>query len=167
MIVSFIAAVAENNAIGRNNELPWRLPGDLRFFKKVTLGKPVVMGSKTFVSLGRPLPGRLNIVLSRNKDLPVPEGVVVCTSIADCLKRMQEEPGGEGFIIGGGQLFEATMSAAERMYITRVHAAIADADAFFPAIDHTHWKMVWEEAHEADEHNQYAYTFEQYERIGF
>jgi dihydrofolate reductase len=165
MILSFIVAVSENNAIGKGNMLPWHLPEDLKFFKRITLGKPVLMGSKTFVSLGRPLPGRLNIVVSGNKDFPVPEGVLLYNDIKPALERMQQENVEEGFIIGGGKMFEATMDIADRMYITRVHTSIDGADVFFPPVDHTHWKLVWEEHHDADEKHQYPYTFQQLERI--
>ena len=165
MIISFIDAVSDNNALGRNNSLPWNLPEDLKFFKRTTMGKPVMMGRKTFESLGRPLPGRLNIVISRDKDLELPEGVLLYDNADAAIERLQQENTEEGFIIGGGTLFESAMPLAERMYITRVHANIPDADAFFPVIDHGHWKLVWDEQHEADEKHQYAYTFERYERI--
>lgn len=165
MILSFIVAVAENNAIGKDNQLPWHLPEDLKFFKRTTLGKPVLMGSKTFESLGKPLPGRLNIVLSRRKDLVLPEGVLRFDTIDAAIARIQEEACEEGFIIGGGKVFEATMPIVDRMYITRVKCMVPDADAFFPDVDHTHWKLVWQEPHAADEKHKYAFTFERYERI--
>ncbi len=165
MILSFIVAVSENNAIGRHNTLPWHLPEDLKFFKRTTMGKPVVMGRKTFESLGRQLPGRLNIILSHNKDTKVPEGVVLCDDINAAIERLQQENTEEGFIIGGGKVFETTMSLVDRMYITRVHTTINDADAFFPNIDHTHWKLVWEEKHHVDDFHQFPFTFQKYERI--
>ena len=167
MILSFIVAVSENNAIGRHNSLPWHLPEDLKFFKRTTLGKPVIMGRKTFESLGKPLPGRLNIVLSGNKDLQLPPGVLLYDNINAAIERLQNEPIDEGFIIGGGKVFKTTMPLIDRMYVTRVHAIIPDANAFFPDIDHTHWKLVWEEKHAPDEQNKYAYTFQKYERIEF
>ena len=165
MTISFIVAMSENNAIGRGNELPWHLPADMQFFKRTTMGKPVLMGRKTYESLGKPLPGRLNIVVSRDKNFAVPDGVLICDNINDAVERLEAEAVEEGFIIGGGKIFEETMSQAERMYITRVHADISDADTFFPAIDHTHWKLAWEEKHTADEKHAYAYTFQQYDRI--
>ena len=165
MILSFIVAVSENNAIGRHNTLPWHLPEDLKFFKRTTMGKPVIMGRKTFESLGKALPGRLNIVLSHDKDLKVPEGVLVYGEISEAVERIQQEQCEEGFIIGGGKVFEATMPLVERMYITRVHTTINDADAFFPNIDHTHWKLVWEEKHHVDDFHQFPFTFQKYERI--
>lgn len=164
MILSFIAAIDDNNAIGKDNQLPWHLPEDLKFFKRITLGKPVLMGRKTYESLGRPLPGRLNIVIS-TQNIPLPAGVLLYPTIEEGLNRLQQETTDEGFIIGGGTIFSATMPQADRLYITRVHTAIAGASAFFPAIDHTHWHMAWQEKHKADEKHKYDYTFEQYERI--
>jgi dihydrofolate reductase len=165
MILSFIVAVSDDNAIGRNNTLPWYLPDDLKFFKRTTMGKPVIMGRKTFESLGRELPGRLNIVLSSNKNLVLPEGVLLFDDINAAIERLKSEPSEECFIIGGGKIFETTMPMVDRMYITRVHTTVPDADAFFPAIDHTHWKLTWEEKHNADAQNAYAFDFQQYDRI--
>ncbi len=165
MILSFIVAVSENNAIGKGNALPWHLPEDLKCFKRTTLGKPVLMGRKTYESLGRPLPGRLNIVVSGNKELELPDGVLLYNDINAAVERMQHETAEEGFIIGGGKIFEETMALADRMYITRVHTTIPDADVFFPDVDHTHWKLVWEEKHNADEKHKYSFDFQQYERI--
>ena len=165
MVLSFIAAVSENNAIGRHNALPWHLPEDLKFFKCTTMGKPVIMGRKTFESLGKALPGRLNIVLSGSKDLKLPDVVLLYDDINPAIERLQQESADEGFIIGGGKVFEATMPLADRLYITRVHTIIHDADAFFPPIDHTHWKLVWEERHHVDDFHQYPFTFQKFERV--
>jgi dihydrofolate reductase len=163
MILSLIVAAAENNAIGKHNGLPWYLPEDLKFFKKTTLGKPVLMGRKTYESLGKPLPGRLNIVVS-SKELKLPEGVLLFSDLAAGIERIEQEQCEEGFVIGGGQIFEAAMPQIERMYITRVHTIVPDADAFFPNIDHTHWKLVWQEPHQADDKHSFAFTFQRYER---
>jgi len=166
MILSLIAAVSENNAIGIHNTLPWYLPEDLKFFKRTTIGKPVIMGRKTFESIGRkPLPGRLNIVLSGRKDLEVPEGMLVFDNMDAALERLQHENTEECFIVGGEKVFEAAMPSLDRMYITRVHTTIPEADAFFPDIDHTHWKLTWEEKHKADEKHKYDYAFQLYERV--
>jgi dihydrofolate reductase len=166
MILSLIAAVAENNAIGIHNTLPWYLPEDLKFFKRTTMGKPVVMGRKTFESIGRkPLPGRLNIVLSSKADLEVPEGVLVYQTLDAAIERLQQESTEECFIVGGERVFEAAMPRLDRMYITRVYTVIQDADAFFPDIDHTHWKLTWEAKHKADDKHKYDYTFQLYERV--
>jgi dihydrofolate reductase len=165
MIISLIAAVSENNAIGINNTLPWYLPEDLKFFKRTTLGKPVIMGRKTYDSLGKPLPGRLNIVLSHQKNIELPEGVLLYDDTDKALERLQKENKEEIFIIGGGKVFETAIEQADRLYITRVHTNIPDADAFFPVIDHSHWKLTWEEKHEADLQHKYAFTFQKFERV--
>lgn len=165
MTLSFIVAASENNAIGINNELPWRLPEDLKFFKRTTMGKPVIMGRKTYESLGRPLPGRLNVVMSTSEYLQLPEGVVQAESVSEAIAVAEGEKKDEVFIIGGGKVFAESMHLADRLYITRVHTVISNADAFFPEIDHTHWKLVWYEDHKADDKHAYDYTFQQYERI--
>lgn len=165
MILSSIVAADEKNAIGKDNQLPWHLPNDLKFFKKTTLGKPVLMGRKTFESLGKPLPRRLNIVISKQEDLKLPEGVLHFDTVEDGIKRMEQENVDEGFIIGGGKIFEHAMNDIDRLYLTRVHTTIEAATTFFPEIDHTHWKLVWQEAHPADEKHAFSFTFQQYERI--
>src|SRR5580704_8680049 len=106
MILSFIVAVSDNNAIGKHNKLPWHLPEDLKFFKRTTMGKPVMMGRKTFESLAKHLPGRLHIVLSGNKEMALPEGVLLYDDIGKAMERMQQENADEGFIIGGGKIFK-------------------------------------------------------------
>ena len=113
----------------------------------------------------KPLPGRLNIVLSRDKDLSLPEGVLLYNDINAAIERVQREDTEEAFVIGGGKIFEQAMPTADRMYVTRVNTVIADADAFFPPVDHTHWKLVWQEKHSADDRHAFDYTFEQYERV--
>ena len=165
MIISAIVAVSENNAIGRDNTLPWHLPEDLKFFKRTTKGKPMLMGRKTFESLGGVLKDRLHIVVSSQKDLQLPEGVVLANSLNEGLEKLKAAGDEEVFIIGGGQIFSETIEIIDRLYITVVHTVIDDAWAFFPDIDHGHWKLVWEEKHEADERHKYAYTFQQFERV--
>lgn len=164
MVVSFIVAASENDGIGINNQLPWHLPEDLKFFKRTTLGKPVIMGRKTYESLGRPLPGRLNIVLSKNADLQLPDGVLLMHDIADAIALLNEQQTEEAFIIGGGNIFRKTLEFADRIYLTRVHTTLEEADVFFPHLDHSHWHLAWEEAHGADEKHAFAYTFQRYER---
>jgi dihydrofolate reductase len=163
MHISFIAAADEHNAIGNHNELPWHLPEDLKFFKRTTLGKPVMMGRKTYESLGKPLPGRLNIVISRN-NMVLPEGVLLYHDIQTGLDRLRHEHDEEGFVIGGGKIFEDALQYADRIYLTRVHTVVPHADAYFPKIEPKEWPLVWEEAHLADEKHKFAYTFQRYER---
>jgi dihydrofolate reductase len=165
MILSAIVAVSRNNAIGKDNQLPWHLPEDLKFFKRTTMGKPILMGRKTYESMGRPLKGRLNIVISTQQDLKLPEEILLFNSLNEGMERMEAENAEEGFIIGGGQIFAETLNELDRIYLTKVDTVIEDANAFFPEIDHAHWKVVWEEAHEADEKHQYRFVIQQLERI--
>ncbi len=165
MIISAIVAVSDNHAIGKDNGLPWHLPEDLKFFKRTTLGKPMLMGRKTFESLPGILKNRLHIVVSTKGDLSLPEGVVLCDSLEEGIEKLKETGSEEVFIIGGGQIFTETMNIVDRLYITEVHTVIEGATAFFPLVDHSHWKLVWEEKHQADEKHQYDYTFKQYERV--
>ena len=165
MILSAIVAISENYAIGKGNQLPWHLPEDLKFFKRTTLGKPVLMGRKTFDSLGRPLKGRLNIVLSSQQSLDLPEGVLLYHELDEAIARLKDEATEEAFVIGGGNVYEQSMRVPDRLYITKVHTTIDDAEVFFPKVDLNKWKLVWAEAHEADEKHQYAFTFQQWDRI--
>ena len=162
MKISAIVAMDSQNGIGINNQLPWHLPNDLKFFKSVTIGKPIIMGRKTFESLGRPLPGRLNVVIS-SQQLALPEGVIVLPSIDAALAYVAAQQHEEVFIIGGGQIFEATMPILDTLYITEVHTTVA-ADIFFPIIDAADWNLDWQEAHTIDEKHAFAYTFKKYLR---
>ncbi len=163
MTVSIIVAASENEVIGLNNQLPWRLPTDLKYFKSTTLGKPIVMGRKTFESLGRPLPGRPNIVITRQPDY-APEGVYVVPSIEAGIAKANTFEGDELFITGGSQIFVQAMPLVERIYLTRVYAVV-HGDAFFPVIHGSDWNLVSDERHEADEKNQYPFAFQVWERI--
>lgn len=151
--------------MGKANKLPWHLPADLKFFKQTTLRKPVVMGRRTWESLGKPLPGRLNVVVSRSLDGSLPEGVLVYENPEKALERVQQEPVDEAFVIGGSKLFADTLDRLDRMYITRIHTRVPDADTWFPHVDHSQWKLVWEEPHEADEKHAFSFVFQQWERI--
>jgi dihydrofolate reductase len=141
--ISIIAAAARNNVIGRDNQLPWQLPEDLRYFKQVTLGKPVVMGRKTFESIGRPLPGRLNIVISRQPDWRA-EGVLVASGLEAALQlaeREAPETVDELMVIGGAEIYKQALPLASRIYLTRVHEDF-EGDALFPAIDEQSWTLI-------------------------
>jgi len=141
--ISIIAAAARNNVIGRDNQLPWQLPDDLRYFKQVTLGKPVVMGRKTFESIGRLLPGRLNIVISRQPDWQA-EGVLVASGLEVALQlaeRQAPETADELMVIGGAEIYKQALPLASRIYLTRVHEEF-EGDAFFPDIDERSWMLV-------------------------
>ncbi|MBR9805496.1 dihydrofolate reductase [bacterium] len=173
--MSFIAALAENGVIGRNNQLPWRLSRDLQYFKQATLGKPVVMGRHTFESLPKALPGRVNIIISRRAELAAvaPPDVVAAgdsvwvSDVSQAIELAQaicdREELDEWFVIGGAQLYEALLAEADRLYLTRVQAR-PDGDAFFPALNLGDWRLLRSESHEADERNEHAMIFEVYER---
>ncbi|MDO8860244.1 dihydrofolate reductase [Haliea sp. E1-2-M8] len=156
-----MVAMASNGVIGRDNGLPWHLPEDLRYFKRTTLGKPVIMGRRTFESIGRPLPGRPNIVVSRSPAWSA-AGVTVADSLVSALDRAQElaTAGGvqEIVVIGGAQIYAAALPLASRLYVTEVHAAVA-GDTWFPPMNSTEWREVAREEHEATADNPYPYAF--------
>jgi len=162
MDISLIVAASENRVIGKNNELPWHLPNDLKFFKKNTLGKPIIMGRKTFESIGKPLPGRLNIVLSRTQEEP--KGTQLFSGLEDALDYLKKQSIEEVCIIGGGQIFEKSMSLADVIYFTKIETIIPDGEVFFPEIDTNIWKLDWEEPHVADEKHAFNYTFQKWVR---
>jgi len=164
--LAVIVAAAENGVIGRNNALPWHLPQDLRYFKRVTMGKPIVMGRKTFESIGRPLPGRTNIVITRNPDFAA-EGVRVVGSLDEALRLAGDialiDGAQELVVIGGAGIYKAAIPRADRLYITEVHASV-EGDAFLPEIDWAHWHEVGRERHAASGPNPYEYSFVVYHR---
>lgn len=161
-MISIIAAVGKNNEIGKGNTLLWHMPADLEHFKKITSGHPVIMGRKTFESIGKPLPNRQNIVITRDKTY-LRHGVNVVHSLEEALRRAQGKQ--EIFIIGGGELYKQIMPFADKLYITRVDAEDSVADAFFPEIIPIIWNEVSREEHKKDEKNPFDYTFSVYERI--
>lgn len=164
MILSLVVAASENNAIGKQNKLLWHLPNDLKFLKNITWGMPVVMGRKTFESVdSKPLNGRINIIVTRQKDFEAP-GVVVVNSLNDAAFFAKENDYNELMILGGSQIYEDAMPKANRIYITRVHAFFEDADAFFPEIDERKWERVKVQDFEADEKHAYPYSFEVWEK---
>lgn len=164
MKLSLIAALDDAFAIGKSGDLPWRLPDDLKFFKRTTLGKPMLMGRKTWESLRGLLPGRLHVVVSSN-DLELPEGAVQEKNLEAGVARMQTEGTDEGFVIGGGELFRQLLPQADRLYLTRVHTTVPDTDTFFPHVDFSQWHLAWNERHEADEKHAVPFTFECWERL--
>ena len=159
MIVSLIAAAAENGVIGNKGMLPWHLPDDLKHFKDLTKGHAVIMGRKTFESIGRPLPDRQNIVITRNKDFRV-DGAEIVSSFEESLKKAKGE---EVFVIGGGEIYRESMAKADKIYLTRVFAPV-DGDAFFPEIDPKVWNEVSMEEHKKDEKHAYPFAFTVLER---
>ncbi len=165
MILSLIVALSENNAIGVNNGLPWHLPDDLKFFKKNTLNKPIVMGRKTFDSLGKPLPNRLNIVISFNADLNLPDGVLLFNNIESVMQYLESKKTEEAFIIGGGMMFEKCLNMVDRLYITRVHASFNDADTYFNNLNTDEFRLLWNEKHQEDEKHKFSFTFQIFDKI--
>ncbi|MBS0218490.1 MAG: dihydrofolate reductase [Proteobacteria bacterium] len=162
MIVSLVVALDRNHAIGKDNALPWRLSDDLRRFKALTLGKPVLMGRKTAESLGRALPGRRNLVLTRSGAVPFAgmEAFATLEAALESAKGVEEV-----CVIGGGEIFAMALPIATRMHLTWVDAAIAGADAFFPHFDPAQWRETSREAHSADARNQYPFEFVDYVRV--
>jgi dihydrofolate reductase len=162
MTISIIVAASTNNVIGAQGGLPWKVSDDLKRFKQLTLGKPVVMGRRTFESIGRPLPGRRNIVLTRQVDY-LASGCEVTASPAGALSAAADAD--EIFIIGGSEIYALFLPKASRIYLTRIQASI-DGDARLPDIDEQHWQLVHAEAHDASDANQFAFEFRTYERRG-
>lgn len=160
MRISLIVAVAANNVIGADGGLPWHLPNDFRYFKQTTMGKPIVMGRRTWESIGRPLPGRQNIVLTRDGEFVAP-GATVVTSADAAIAAAGDS--GELMVIGGGQVYTLFLDKAERIYLTRV-ATDADGDTIFPELDDRCWQLVSREQHAADDRHAFAFEFRVYER---
>ncbi|HWP95007.1 MAG TPA: dihydrofolate reductase [Gammaproteobacteria bacterium] len=161
MQLAIIAAVAENGCIGRNNALPWHLPADLSHFKLMTWGKPVIMGRRTFEAIGKPLRGRLNIVVTHDAGWRA-DGVSVAHSLDEAIKLAGNAQ--EAVIIGGAQLYAECLPKAQRLYITRVHAEV-DGDTFFPPLDMKQWREVARSEHPRDARNPYDMTFITLERV--
>lgn len=155
MEISLIVALANNYCIGNNNQLPWRQSADLQHFKKLTNGKPIIMGRKTFESIGRPLPNRPNIIITRDKNYIAP-GCEIYHSLDEALAAYKDSA--EIMIIGGAQIFEQALPLATRMYLTWIDTTV-EGDAFFPEFDKIEWQEVSHEKHFADEKNQFDYTF--------
>jgi len=161
MKISLVWAMAQNRVIGRNNQLPWYLPEDLKYFKRITLGKPVIMGRKTFDSIGKPLPGRTNIVVTRNHDWSF-EGVRTLDSLEAarelCENQAIVDGTEEAMIIGGAEIYRQAMPLADRLYLTEVHADV-EGDATFPEFDRSQWQEIAREDFEASGPNPYNYSF--------
>jgi dihydrofolate reductase len=158
--ITLIVAVADSGVIGRDNALPWHLPEDLKHFKRLTLGKPVLMGRKTFESIGKPLPGRHNIVVTRDTNYQR-TGVTVVHDVDAAVSAAGDVP--EIMVIGGAELFRLFLPRAGRVHFTRVHGDIP-GDVHWPALDQRDWRVVERERHEADERHAHAYTFELWEK---
>ena len=164
MRVSLIAALDRHHAIGRDNDLPWRLPDDLKRFKALTLGKPVLMGRKTAESLGRALPGRLNLVLTRSGRVPF-EGMQGVASVEQAIRIATEQGSNELCVIGGGEVYALTLDRADVLHLTEVDAVVDDAHAFFPPFDPATWHEVARESHPVDAKHAIGFDFVEYRRV--
>jgi len=160
MNITLIAAMDRNRTIGIGNKLPWRLPAEMAFFKKMTIGKTVLMGRKTFESLPKPLVDRQNVVLTRQTDFQ-PEGCVIVHSIEDALEAYTDD---ELVVIGGADIYEQFLPYANKILLTKVEVDIEGGDAFFPMFSDSHWKLVETESRDQDEKNKYAFTFQTFIR---
>ncbi len=156
MTITLIAAAAENNALGKDNDLVWHLPDDFKRFKAITSGHFIVMGRKTFESFPKPLPNRTHIIITRQKEYQVPEGCLVATSIEEALQLCPQNE--EVFIIGGGEIYKQSIEIANKIELTRVHTEV-EADTFFPEIDQNNWKILEEEYHPKDEKHKFDFTY--------
>ncbi len=163
MKISCIVAAAKNNAIGHNNDIPWHLPADLKYFKKITLGHHIIMGKNCFLSIGRPLPKRTNIVLTRDPFF-IASNCIVVHSINEALEVAHDNGEEEAFIIGGGTIYAQTIDLWDKLYFTDVDLKVK-GDVFFPELDMNEWKLISEEPHKKDEKNKYDYNFKTFERI--
>lgn len=163
MKITFVVAVSDNGVIGVDNQLPWHLPDDLKFFKQNTLGKPVIMGKNTFLSMEKALPRRINIVLSRSLEI-APEGTLLFPDMEKALDFLKMEEQSEACIIGGGEIFQAYRHLADELLLTRVQTNIANGTTFFQLPDEQQWTLVWSEGHPKDEKHAFAFTFEKWLR---
>ena len=161
---SIIVAIARNNVIGHKNSLPWRMPADLRHFKQTTMGHPVIMGRKTFASMGhKPLSGRMNIVLTRNTSITPPTGCEIANALQEAFQTAEASGAQEAFVIGGSQVYAEAIPMADTLYITEIDGDV-EGDTYFPSIDWSPWEAVHREAHAADADNPFPYTFITYKR---
>ncbi len=161
MDISIVVATDKKGAIGKDNKLLWHLPADLKFFKEITTGHPVIMGRKTFESVGRPLPNRTNIVVTRSHDFK-PEGVLIVHSIAEALQLCP--PQSSPKIIGGGEIYKQALDLVNKVYLTEVDTIVPEADTFFPALPESTWQLLHSQPRPADDKNPFALAFKLFER---
>ncbi len=157
MILSLIVAANLEGAIGKDNQLLWHLPEDLKRFKRLTMGKPILMGRKTFESIGKPLPGRTSFVITRNSEFHS-DGIVICASLEDAVDKARNTGAEEAFVIGGGEIYARALLLADRIYLTRVYNK-AEGDAHFSIPDEDQWTVVYREFYEADDKHAYDFEF--------
>lgn len=162
MKLSIIVAVAENGVIGHNNQLIWHLPEDLKMFKRLTSGHPIIMGRKTFESIGKPLPNRTSIIITKNPEFQI-EGCITVHSLEEAIEAANEIEENEAFIIGGAEIYRLALPFADTIYLTEVHHSF-EGDTFFPAIDKDIWEEVNRTDHDVDEKHLYKYSFVELEK---
>ncbi len=162
MKISCIVAVAKNNVIGKDNDIPWYLPADLKYFKMNTLNHHILMGRNCYQSIGKPLPKRTNIIITRDPYF-IASNCLIAHSIPEALEIAYNNGEDEAIIIGGGTIYDQTKDLWDKLYITEVKLEV-DGDIFFPEVDFSQWTLISEESHEPDEKNKYAYVFKVYER---
>jgi dihydrofolate reductase len=162
MILSLIVAATENGVIGKDGKMPWKLPDESAYFRQTTLGHPVITGRKNYEAMGRPLPDRLNVVITRQPAYKIPDGVVVVHSLHDALELPQVKSETEVFIIGGAQIYDEAMPRADKLYLTTIHTKI-EGDTFF-RYDPKQWQLEWSQYHPADATNKYAFTIQRFKR---
>lgn len=160
MKLAIIVAMSKNRVIGRGGELPWRLSADLQRFKRLTMGHPIIMGRKTYESIGRALPGRTSVVITRQADYSA-EGVLIAASLPEALQRCGDAA--EAFVIGGGEIYSQALPLADRLYVTTVEADV-EGDTFFPQWDTRQWQLVEETSHQADAKNSFGMKFQVFDR---
>jgi dihydrofolate reductase len=163
MIISAIVACAHNNVIGKDNQIPWYLPADLIYFKKITLNHHIIMGRKCYESIGRPLPKRTNIVITRDPFF-ISSGCIIAHSLKEALNIAQKNGETEAFIIGGGEIYRQSADLWDKLYMTEVDLE-TEGDVFFPEIDKNKWTLISEEKHQKDEKNDWDYAFKVFERM--
>lgn len=162
MKISCIVAAGNNNVIGNDNDIPWYLPADLQYFKKITLGHHIIMGRNCFESIGKPLPKRTNIVLTRDP-FYIASNCLIAHSIPEALAMAHENGEEEAFIIGGGKIYQQSQELWDDLYFTKVDVEV-EGNVYFPELDMNEWKLVSEDQHLPDEKNKYSYNFQKYER---
>jgi dihydrofolate reductase len=163
MIISAIVATDKNGVIGKDEDIPWHLPADLKYFKRRTLNHHILMGRKSFESIGRPLPKRTNIVITRNP-FYVASNCLVVPSLEEGLRLAEENGEEEAFVIGGGEIYKLAMPLIDRLYLTEVETEVEGGDTYFPDWDPAEWTLTSSERHEPDEKNEFVYTFKVYDR---
>lgn len=161
-MIAIVVAIAENNVIGKDNQLIWHLPADLRHFKQKTMGHPMIMGRKTFESIGKPLPGRTTIIVTRQEDYKA-EGCIVVNSVEEAIAKGKELDSEQVSIVGGAEIYKQALPYVDTLYLTEVHHTF-DGDAYLMELNYEDWQEVSTESHDPDEKNKYAYTFKELRR---